>query len=75
LSPAELVQYQTLQSEKAKPKGKGRSNKSSKTETDPVVDDSNVIETIDVSTSGNAIVSSEDSNSESDNSDNEVSFG
>ena len=44
--------------------------KSSKTAADPVVEDSNVIETIDVSTSGNAIYNTEESE-ESDNEDNQ----
>lgn len=72
LNPSEQEQYQSLQTERSKPKTKTKANKSSKTATDPVVDDSNVIETIDVSTSGNAGNSSDESNSESeDESDND----
>ncbi|CAG2117539.1 unnamed protein product, partial [Medioppia subpectinata] len=72
LSSAELSEYQAIQSEKARPKARGKSKKS---DMDPVVDDSNVIETIDVATTGNAAQSSdesEDSDNESEDNDEEA---
>ena len=54
-----------ITNERSRPKGRSRS-KSLKSEPDPVVDDSNVINTIDVSTTGNALNDSDDSDDDSE---------
>lgn len=71
LTPEERKEYEGLQLQNNK-QTKGRSkNAKSKTELDPVVDDANVIETIDVSTSQNAQNNSRIESDESEEDDDE----
>lgn len=69
-----MEQYKSLQSERNKSKSKGKLNKSSKAVDDPVVDDSNVLETIDVSTSGVGPTNDSEGESDSDEEDEEVRY-
>lgn len=68
LTPYELEEYNKIQNER-KPKSKGEKALKAKAASDPVVDDSNVLETIDVATSNANLLeeaSEEESNSDQD---------
>ena len=63
LNSSEMNEYKALQAERSRPKTKAKL-KSVKPDPDPVVDDSNVIETVDVSTSGANVYTSDESEEE-----------